>query len=130
MKRYIFLSAWCVLFFSAMNFGMETKRLPQFKPGKPLKQIVNQENLQEPKYGLIIEGCEEYTFIPFNNTSYYVPMTPEEKYKERELLSELGICGEENIESQMRRLVAEMLPKELEKVVLLIKKELEDSQKK
>ncbi len=44
MKRYILLSAWCMLFFSAMNFGMQDEAKSRCIVNKPLtiEEIVQQ----------------------------------------------------------------------------------------
>jgi hypothetical protein len=132
MKRYILLSVWSVLFFSAMNFGMGRnipkientelraallnndkkgqrseridEALPKFKPGKPFKKIVNQEDSQKPTF-------------------------QEKMWKKREIEMELNAMGFMTLEQANREedllqepnydLLPELINRELEKLVLL-----------
>ncbi len=47
MKRYILLSVWCALFFSAMNFGMQDETKSRCVANKPPAKISHPLTLEE-----------------------------------------------------------------------------------
>jgi hypothetical protein len=70
MKRYILLSAWCMLFFSAMNFGMQDETKPRCIVNKPLtiEEIVQQYIIK----GQYIKGQCRISDVVINGKRYII----------------------------------------------------------
>jgi hypothetical protein len=78
MKRYILLSAWCVLFFSAMNFGWELS----------FERAIHKENIA--KYWLMREIAWQYdtkNILKSSISKMFIALEYQNDYKTRAVLS-------------------------------------------